>query len=410
MNRTVFNRAWLAALAVIFLLVSLNALAFGSELDDIKKAIKEKKAKWEAGETSVSVLPDHLKQYRAKMVKPTVEDTDTFISAEPFLTGLAPSLDWRNYNGLNYVSPIRDQRNCGSCWAFASTAGLESYLMIQEQVPGYNEDLAEQILVSCSGVGSCSGGDIRNASNFIRDTGLPPEMDYYYTATDSTCDSATTGWQQAAYRIGGWSYACLSPSVDAIKGALVTYGPLVTTMNVYYDFFSYVSGIYSYATGSYAGAHAVLIVGYDDIDRCFIVKNSWGTGWGEGGFFRIAYSQCSSSVNFGLYSLAYTPQAACSYSISPTSQAFTATGGSASINVTARTDCTWNAVSNASWITIGQVTATQGSGTVYYSVAANTTTASRTGTLSVAGQSVTISQVGTTTTTTKKTPPGLTKK
>lgn len=401
MKRTVFNKAWLAALAVIFSLMSFNALAFGSELDDIKKAIKEKQAKWEAGETSVSVLPDHLRQHLAKMDKPKVEATDTFISAEPFLTGLAPSLDWRNYNGLNYVSPVRNQGNCASCWAFASTAALESYLMIQEKMPGYNEDLAEQILISCSGIGSCSGGDIRNASNFIRDTGLPPEMDYHYTATSGPCASATTGWQQAAYRIGGWSYVCVTPTVDAIKGALVTYGPLVTTMNVFSDFFSYVSGIYSYTTGSYAGAHAVLIVGYDDIMRCFIVKNSWGTDWGEQGFFEIAYSQCSSSVNFGLYSLAYTPQAACSYSISPTSQSFTDPGGSASINVTARADCSWSAVSNASWITIGQVTAAKGTGTVYYKVAPNPTPGTvRNGSIQVAGQSFAVSQ-GTKTTTIK---------
>ncbi|MFA5110080.1 MAG: C1 family peptidase [Desulfobaccales bacterium] len=406
MKRTVFNKAWLAGLAVIFSLIAFNALAFGSELSDIKKAIKEKKAKWEAGETSVSVLPDHLRQYRAKMDKPKVLDTDTFISAEPFLTGLASSLDWRNNDGLNYVSPVRDQGNCASCWAFATTAALESYFMIQEKVPGSGEDLAEQILVSCAGIGSCSGGDIRNASNFIRDTGLPPEMDYSYTATNGTCDSATSGWEQSSYRIGAWSYVCVSPSVDAIKGALVTYGPLVTTMNVFSDFFSYVSGIYSYVSGSYAGAHAVLIVGYDDIDQCFVVKNSWGTGWGEGGFFKIAYSQCNSSVNFGLYSLAYSPQAACSYGISPTSQSFTDAGGAASINVTARTDCSWNAVSNNDWITISQVTASSGNGTVYYSVAPNPAPGTvRKGSITAAGQAFAVSQ-GTAAAPTKKVPPG----
>jgi C1A family cysteine protease len=408
MNRTVFNKAWLAGLAAIFLLVSLNALAFGGELDDIQKAIKEKKAKWEAGETSVSVLPDNLRQYRAKMDKPKVKDTDTFLSVEPPLTGLPTGIDWRNYDGLNYVSPVKNQGNCASCWAFATTAALESYIMKTENAPGSKEDCAEQVLISCAGAGSCSGGNISLASSYIRDTGLPPEMVYYYTATNGTCP---TGWQETAYRIGSWSYACTSPNVDAIKNALVTYGPLVTCMSVYADFFSYVSGIYSYTTGSYAGGHAVLIVGYDDIEQCFIVKNSWGTGWGEDGFFRIAYSQCNNVVDFGDCTQAYSPQAACTYGISPTSQAFTAAGGSASINVAARTDCTWNAVSNASWITIGQVTATQGSGTVYYSVAANTTTVSRIGSITVAGQSVTISQ-GTTTpsTTTKKTAPGLVKK
>ena len=98
------------------------------------------------------------------------------------------------------------------------------------------------------------------------------------------------------------------------------------------------------------GNHCVLIVGYDDVNQCFIVKNSWGTGWGEAGYFRIAYSECSGTSNFGMYTIAYSPQAACTYGISPTSQAFTDAGGSASVNVTARTDCTWNAASNAAWI------------------------------------------------------------
>ena len=78
-------------------------------------------------------------------------------------------------------------------------------------------------------------------------------MDYYYTATDGTCTAAAAGWQQAAYRIGSWSYVCVSPSADAIKNALATYGPLATMYQVYSDFYSYRSGIYSYVTGSYAG-------------------------------------------------------------------------------------------------------------------------------------------------------------
>jgi hypothetical protein len=88
---------------------------------------------------------------------------------------------------------------------------------------------------------------------------------------------------------------------------------------VYNDFFSYKSGIYEYATGSLAGGHAVLLVGYVDDATVngggyFIVKNSWGTGWGEGGYFRIAYSQAASPVGFGEYTIAYgqpaTPPAA----------------------------------------------------------------------------------------------------
>ncbi|HMK64558.1 MAG TPA: C1 family peptidase, partial [Thermodesulfobacteriota bacterium] len=75
--------------------------------------------------------------------------------------------------------------------------------------------------------------------------------------------------------------------------------------SVYADFFSYHGGIYSYTTGAYQGGHAVLIVGYDDVNQCFIVKNSWGTGWGESGYFRIAYNQMASPIYFGSGTLTY---------------------------------------------------------------------------------------------------------
>jgi len=99
-------------------------------------------------------------------------------------------------------------------------------------------------------------------------------------------------------RIGGkvhtnGNYYYVPRTINDIKTALATYGPLTTTFTVYSDFFSYRSGVYTYTSGTYQGGHAVLIVGYDDPGQYFIVKNSWGTGWGEAGFFRIAYSEVS---------------------------------------------------------------------------------------------------------------------
>ena len=77
-------------------------------------------------------------------------------------------------------------------------------------------------------------------------------------------------------------------------------------MLVYEDFRHYKSGIYSRVSGKYLGGHAVLLVGYNDDEEYFMVKNSWGPDWGEDGYFRIAYSEMRSRVFFGgLYSLAY---------------------------------------------------------------------------------------------------------
>jgi C1A family cysteine protease len=74
---------------------------------------------------------------------------------------------------------------------------------------------------------------------------------------------------------------------------------------VYEDFKHYKSGVYSYVSGKKLGGHAILLVGYDDKEQCFIVKNSWGPDWGENGFFRIAYSELDSVVGFGKNTVAY---------------------------------------------------------------------------------------------------------
>jgi hypothetical protein len=77
---------------------------------------------------------------------------------------------------------------------------------------------------------------------------------------------------------------------------------------VYSDFYYYRGGVYSYSGGYYEGNHAVLVTGYDDSTQSFTVKNSWGAGWGEAGYFRVAYSQLSSTIMFGAYAIVYTPQ------------------------------------------------------------------------------------------------------
>ena len=126
--------------------------------------------------------------------------------------------------------------------------------------------------------------------------------------------------------------ATTAPTVDAIKNALNTYGPVNTTMEVYSDFFYYSTGVYHYTTGTYEGGHAILIVGYDDANQYFICKNSWGTGWGEQGFFRIAYSELNSVTQFGDYTIAYQggpapPPPSCTYSLSSTSADLCLPGG-----------------------------------------------------------------------------------
>ena len=77
-------------------------------------------------------------------------------------------------------------------------------------------------------------------------------------------------------------------------------------MMVYEDLMHYKSGIYSHVTGEKLGGHAVLLIGYNDTEEYFIVKNSWSTNWGEEGYFKIAYSEVKYPIMFGMSTIAYT--------------------------------------------------------------------------------------------------------
>ncbi|HME45283.1 MAG TPA: C1 family peptidase [Syntrophorhabdales bacterium] len=273
-----------------------GSVAHSEDVAALNTAIQARGGKWVAGETSVSRLTP---AQQASLVGLTAEQcvmTSTPTASPPSSLSVPTHFDWRD-NGGNYVTSIKNQGNCGSCWAFASTGALESATLITTGKPNTDLDLSEQMLISCGNAGSCSGGYIDDAANYIRDTGLPAESCFPYGGSGGCGPSCPTN------KIQNWHWVYHSgtyASADVLKSQLVTYGPLVTTMAVYVDFFSYASGIYTYPGGGYlAGFHAVIIVGYDDPGQYFIAKNSWGTGWGEQGYFRIGYSELTSIVGFG---------------------------------------------------------------------------------------------------------------
>ena len=223
---------------------------------------------------------------------------------------LSASFDWRNLNGQNYVSPVKNQGSCGSCWAFGTVAPLEAKLLISG---GELADLSEQYLVSCNNNGwSCSGGWWAHDYHYNKkasgelEAGSVLESIFPYTASNSACNPPHAHYQ----KIENWKYVGSSfgvPSVEALKYAIATYGPVAAAVCVGSAFSNYHSGIFSIDEKNVCKTgqvnHAVVLVGWDDATETWIMKNSWGPGWGESGYMRIKrnVSNIGYAANYVVY-------------------------------------------------------------------------------------------------------------
>jgi C1A family cysteine protease len=202
-------------------------------------------------------------------------------------------LDWRNKDGQNWVTPVLNQGNCGSCVAYATVGTLETQMNIARTAPFLNMRYSTDMLFACGG-GSCgSGWYPSSAASFLQRTGVVDEacMPSTMSATgeDVACSMKCSDSSSRAQKVASVS----TPSnVEAVKAALRR-GPLVTTLDVYADFIVYGSGVYKHTTGDYLGGHAVSIIGFDDAKRAWIIRNSWGPDWGDHGFAYVSYDDTS---------------------------------------------------------------------------------------------------------------------
>ena len=374
-------------LASMFFCVVSSASAQVS-VSDIQAAIKASRATWVAAENPISKLtPEQQKQLLGVKNAPK---TNTHPPARVASTySLPPSLDWRN-NGGNYVTSVKNQGSCGSCWAFSAVAALESATLINQKTPNVDLNLSEQVLISCctdicGPDGDCGGGWPERAADFLRDQGAPPQTCYPYVQS-GMCANACPNWQASAYKATGWEYVVNyeqneAPTVDAIKAGL-QHGPLAVAMAVYSDFMAYSGGVYQYVSGNLDGYHAVLVVGYNDAGQYFIVKNSWGSYWGEQGYFRIAYSEVTGYSQFGYETIAYyvgndPNPPTCSYALA---EYVAGSGGTGTVQLTLPQGTYWGGAANAYWMTMNP-TSGQGSATLTYTVAPNASAGARTGIL-----------------------------
>ena len=218
---------------------------------------------------------------------------------------LPSAYDLRNIAGHTTIGPIRNQGSCGSCYAFAAAACAEgTYNKATGRTDAQCVDFSESFIAWCLGRMSayyphfygCDGADYDYQElQALCDVGICTEASFPYRETDP---GSCTHWSDPVVRFQNW-YRIPCGDVEAIKTAIMTYGVVDAAVWVTHEFEAYDGGVYEDENTSCSSNpcyytptnHAIALVGWDDNggDGYFILRNSWGTTWGEGGYMRISY-------------------------------------------------------------------------------------------------------------------------
>jgi len=212
---------------------------------------------------------------------------------------LPVQVDWRNYRGWPCITTVRNQRPCNACTTFATVALVESMVRIEHSF---------WCVRSEGDLHGRAGGRCKDFENLFQVAGA--------ALFDGIADPDCLCWQGRATGVPPLPYApspdragrvarTALPTIlldfDDERTWLASVGPLIAFFELYEDLYAYGSGCYTHIAGDFKAFHAVLIIGYDDAEGCWIAKNSWfkdkvGGGydgpWGDQGFFKIAYGEC----------------------------------------------------------------------------------------------------------------------
>jgi C1A family cysteine protease len=215
------------------------------------------------------------------------------------------TIDWR---AKNAVTPIKNQGYCGSCWSFSAVGAMEGLYAIKY---GLLKTFSEQQLIDCSGsygTYACNGGVMTAAFKYTRDYGVELGTVYPYTGTKGTCKFDKT---KVVFKNIGWVSVTANNNVQL--AAAVATRPVSAAVQADASVFQFYKG--GIIDGTACGTslnHGILIVGYgsENGKDFWIIKNSWGTSWGEGGYVRIAKSNSTSSAGVcGIAMMASYPTA-----------------------------------------------------------------------------------------------------
>jgi len=227
--------------------------------------------------------------------KPSGVLANAKVARTKFRSRAAPStFDWRDKGA---VSPVKDQGQCGSCWAFSTTEEIESMWFLKK---GNLSILAPQQIVDCDTVDQgCNGGDTPTAYAYVEQAGgMEPESDYPYTGTGGTCNANPSDFVAS---ISGFEYAtppcndtCTNQDEDTLKSNLASRGPVSICVDAEI-WQTYSGGVIEPSDGcdsDYSELdHCVQLVGYnsDSTGTYWIVRNSWNTDWGNSGYIYLRY-------------------------------------------------------------------------------------------------------------------------
>ena len=218
-------------------------------------------------------------------------------------SSIPDSFDWRTEAG-GFI-PVGDQTlwcvlipiGCGSCWAFATCGVFECLIKIRDNK---NVDLSEQFLISCNNDGwGCDGGYVAHKYHVSPGAVYASDFPYQLGPWCAPPDEVPCETHPHPYKLDGWSYIYPQhngiPEVKNIQQAIFEHGPVYAAVYAGDAFGNYNGGIFGTNEPGDPN-HAVVIVGwngdYNDPNGYWIIRNSWGTGWGENGYMRIKY-ECS---------------------------------------------------------------------------------------------------------------------
>jgi hypothetical protein len=285
------------SLLPFFLVLAIVGPAWGSSavdtsarrmptLEEVKRQIEENGYSWVAGHTPVSDLSyGEFRRLCSARIPTDYESRLRIVQRKgpsyPRMD-LPSRFDWTDSAA---VSPVRDQE-CGDCWAQAAVAAIESQMRIHD---GDTTLLSVQQAIDCNFYqASCSGGWHTSVYQLYQAVGAVSQSCYPYVGIDQACAADTC---DLLLTLGSWEF--IDTTLVSLKTHLMTNGPLAVWMQTWPDIADYTGGCYEHEPGPIELGHLVLIVGWDD-SLCggvgaWHVKNSWGTDWGEDGYFWIKY-------------------------------------------------------------------------------------------------------------------------